>query len=107
MRVHREEGVASDLGAEPCGGTREGDVEASAGEGHRPAIEPRKKFSPGCRRVSDRGRQYGRERQRERPDGPAWSKTLACADAPSTGTGRSHVRPATFIDGPQREGEEP
>src|SRR5262245_41710636 len=27
------------------------------------------------------------------PDGPAWSQTLACADAPCTGTGRSHDRP--------------
>jgi len=100
VRVHREEGVASDLGAEPCGGTREGDVEASAGERHRPAIEPRKKFSPGCRRVSDRGRQYGWARQRERPDGPAWSKTVACADAPYTGTGRSRDRPATLHRSP-------
>src|SRR5262245_32835882 len=27
------------------------------------------------------------------PDGPAWSQTLACPDAPCTGTGRSHDRP--------------
>ena len=33
MRVHREEGIASHLGPEPCGGTREGDGEASVGEG--------------------------------------------------------------------------
>src|SRR5262245_45693394 len=26
------------------------------------------------------------------PDGPAWSQTLACADAPCAGTGRSHDR---------------
>jgi hypothetical protein len=26
----------------------------------------------------------------ERPDDPAWSQTLACAEAPCTGTGRSH-----------------
>src|SRR5262245_41827884 len=27
------------------------------------------------------------------PDDPAWSETLACADAPCAGTGRSHDRP--------------
>src|SRR6516164_10779329 len=73
----------------------------------RPAIEPRKKSSSGCRRVSDRGRQHGRARERECPDGPAWSETLACADALCAGTGRSRVRPMTQSDvGPQREGEE-
>jgi hypothetical protein len=48
---------------------------------------PRKKFCPGCRRGSDRGRQHGRARERECPDSPAWSETLACADALCTGTG--------------------
>src|SRR5207237_6048748 len=72
------------------------------------AIERRKKWAPGCRRVSDRGRQHGRARERECPDGPAWSETLACADALCSGTGRSRVRPMTQSDvGPQREGEEP
>jgi hypothetical protein len=32
VEVHYEEGLASHLGPEPCGGIREGDVEASAGE---------------------------------------------------------------------------
>jgi hypothetical protein len=32
VRAHHEEGVASHLGPEPCGGIREGDGEASAGE---------------------------------------------------------------------------
>src|SRR6516165_6651647 len=74
----------------------------------RPAIEPRKKSSSGCRRVSDRGRQHGRARERACPDGPAWSETLACADALCAGTGRSRVWPMTQRDrGPQREGEEP
>ena len=39
--------------------------------------------------------------------GPAWSETLACADAPCTGTGRSLVWPAARAVGPHREGEEP
>lgn len=33
----------------------------------------------------------------ERPDDPAWSQTLACADASCTATGRSHGRPAALI----------
>jgi len=34
-----------------------------------------------------------RARHRERSDDPAWSETLACADAPCAGTGRSRDRP--------------
>src|SRR5262249_31850083 len=41
------------------------------------------------------------------PDGPAWSQTLACADAPCTGTGRSHDRPFGNCRRSHREGEEP
>src|SRR5882672_11473996 len=61
---------------------------------HRPAIEPRKLEDFGCRRGRFHGRQHGRTRQRERPPDPTWSKTLACADALCTGTGRSRVWPA-------------
>src|ERR1035437_1132022 len=72
---------------------------------HRPAIEPRKYPHPGCRRRSADGRQHGWARYRERPDGPAWSKTLACAEVPCAGTGRPHVRPqARCRSGPHREG---
>src|SRR5262249_9584991 len=39
------------------------------------------------------GRQHLRARHRERSDDPAWSETLACADAPCAGTGRSSDRP--------------
>ena len=60
--------------------------------GHRPAIEPRKPRS-GRRRCFERGRQHVWARHRERLDDPAWSETLACADAPCTGTGRSRDRP--------------
>ncbi len=42
------------------------------------------------------------------PNGPAWSKNLACAEAPWAGTGRSRVCPAAVRrSGPHREGEEP
>ena len=59
---------------------------------HRPAIEPRKSAS-GCRRRRDSGRQHGGRRQREPPDDPARSETLACAHAPCAGTGRSRGWP--------------
>jgi hypothetical protein len=59
---------------------------------HRPTTEPRKS-APGCRRRRDSGRQYGGWRDREPPADPARSETLACADAPCAGTGRSRARP--------------
>src|SRR5256886_16653492 len=60
--------------------------------GHRPAIEPRKPI-PGCRRRFERGRQHVSDAPSQRPNDPAWSKNLACADAPCAGTGRSRDRP--------------
>ena len=74
----------------------------------RPAIEPRKSHSSGCRRCYQSGRPHERGRQREPPVDPAWSETLACTHAPGTGTGRSPARPqALGPSGPHREGEEP
>ena len=48
MRVHREEGIASHLGPEPCGGTREGDVEASVGEGIGQPLSRERSSVPGA-----------------------------------------------------------
>src|SRR5947209_5357257 len=59
--------------------------------GHRPAIEPRK-LRPGYRRCFERGRQHV-DAPSQGPNDPAWSKNLACADAPCAGTGRSRDRP--------------
>jgi hypothetical protein len=73
----------------------------------RPAIEPRKNFSPGCRRCSESGRQNGEVRECEHPVDPAWSKTLACMEAPCAGTGRSPTWPFGTGKGPHRKGEEP
>src|SRR4029077_16745989 len=39
----------------------------------------------GCRRRANGGRQHIQARHRERQDDPAWSETLACADAPLHG----------------------
>jgi len=94
VRVHYDEGRAIHIGPEPCAGVREGDSEASAGERIGQPLS-RERFYPGCRRGSVRGRQHGRGRQRESLDDPAWSETLACADAPWTGTGRSRGRQET------------
>src|SRR5207245_1795321 len=63
---------------------------------------------PGCRRCFERGRQHVSDAPSQGPSGPAWSKNLACAEAPWTGTGRSRVWPvAVRRSGPHREGEEP
>src|SRR6266849_1664591 len=51
------------------------------------------KLRPGCRRCFERGRQHEQTQHRERLADPAWSKNLACADAPCAGTGRSRDRP--------------
>jgi hypothetical protein len=49
VQVRHDEGVAIRIDPEPCGGAREGVVEASVGGAHRPTIEPRKIVNPGCR----------------------------------------------------------
>ena len=48
MRVHHEEGVASHLGPEPCGGIREGDGEASEGESTGQPLSREKVDIPGA-----------------------------------------------------------
>ena len=48
MRVHHEEGVASHLGPEPCGGIREGDGEASAGESTGQPLSRERSSVPGA-----------------------------------------------------------
>jgi hypothetical protein len=61
-----------------------------------------------CLKPSDSGHdiQHRRARYCERSPGPAWSETLACTDAPCTGTGRSLDWPLALLgsDGPQRLG---
>ena len=79
MEVHYDEGVAIRIGPEPCAVSREGGGEASVGEHAGQPLSRERVFSTGCRRGSVRGRQHGRGRQREFPDDPAWSQTLACA----------------------------
>ena len=93
MQVHHDEGVAIHIGPEPCAGIREGVGEALTGERIGQPLSRERGIIPGADAVLHCGRQHGRARQRECPDDPAWSENLACADAPCTGTGRSHGRP--------------
>ena len=97
MQVPYGEGVATHIGPEPCASTREGAGEASAGEGAGQPLNRERPIIPDADTVPNvEGDTHGRAK-RERPDGPAWSQTLACAEAPCTGTGRSHGRPAALI----------
>ena len=75
-----------------CAVAREGLGEALTGERIGQLLS-RESFYSGCRHRANGGRQHIWARQRERPDDPAWSETLACANAPCAGTGRSHDRP--------------
>ncbi len=93
MQVRHDEGVAIRIGPGPCVGSREAADEASVGERIGQPLSRETSLS----RVPTRFRSWKATwpgAQRERPDDPAWSKTLACADTPWAGTGRCHARPA-------------
>jgi len=90
VQVHNDEGVANHIGPKPCAVARESRGEASVGESIGQPLS-RERTYPGCRRRDPVGRQHGRSRSRKCPLDPAWSENLACADAPCTGTGRSHA----------------
>jgi hypothetical protein len=107
VQVHCDEGVAIRIGPEPCVGGREAAGEASAGDRigqplSRERVSSRVPTQYAARKATRLGALC------ERLIDPAWSKTLACADASCAGTGRSHGRPeAACRAGPCREGEEP
>ena len=97
MKVRHDEGAANRIGPEPRIAGREASGEASAGEGTGQPLNRERPIIPGADTVPNvEGHTHGRA-MCERPDDPAWSQTLACADASCTGTGRSHGRPATLI----------
>lgn len=77
MEARHGEGVANHTDPEPCVGIREGEGEASVGEFTGQPLS-RARIEPGRRRRCEGGRQHARIRERECPDGPAWSQTLAC-----------------------------
>ena len=92
MQVPYDEGVANHIGTESCAVAREDLGEALTGEriGQPLSRErvlswvptPCTRWKAICPGATARG-----------PDDPAWSETLACADAPCAGTGRSRDRP--------------
>jgi hypothetical protein len=107
VEVHCDEGVAIHIGPAPCAGIREDAGEASAGEHIGQPLSRERHSSRAPTPLTER-KATRTDATCERMSGPAWSQTLACVDAPCTGTGRSHVRPLRLdAGGPHREGEEP
>ena len=97
MEVHYDEGVAIHIGPEPCAGVRKGAGEASAGECTGQPLNRERPIILGADTVPNvEGHTHGRAIS-ERLDDPAWSQTLACAEASCTGTGRSRGRPVAFV----------
>ncbi len=91
MQVHCDEGVANHIGPEPCAGIREDTGEASAGDCIGQPLSREINVILGADAVPlAEGNTDGRVTASARPS-PARSETLACADAPCAGTGRSHA----------------
>jgi hypothetical protein len=107
VQVHYGEGVANHTDPESCAVHREVCGEALTGERAGQPLSRETFLIQDADVVAYDGRQNERVRYGECPNGPAWSQTLACTDAPCAGTGRSPVRPFAPRGGPHREGEEP
>ena len=92
MQVSYDEGVAIHIGPESCAVAREGLGEALTGEriGQPSSRERVLSWVPTPCIWWKATHPSASSRA---PDDPAWSKTLACADAPCAGTGRSRDRP--------------
>src|SRR4249919_1013208 len=92
VQVPCDEGVAIHVGPESCAVAREGLGEALTGEriGQPSSRERVLSWVPTPCIWWKATHPSASSRA---PDDPAWSKTLACADAPCAGTGRSRDRP--------------
>jgi len=88
VKVPHDEGLATHIGPEPCAGNREDVGEASVGER---AGQPLSRESPNSRVPTALTFRKATRMSalRERSADPAWSETLACTEAPCSGTGRS------------------
>ena len=106
MQVRHDEGVAIRIDPEPCAIFREGGGEASAGACTGQPLSCENWVFLGADAIDNAEGNTDGVRYREHPPDPAWSKTLACAEAFRPGTGRSRVWPAEDIAGPQWENEE-
>lgn len=93
MQVHHDEGVANRIDPESCADAREGIGEALTGERIGQPLSREKSFDPGADALDNAEGNMGGALSRA-PSRPAWSQTLACAEALCTGTGRSRVWPA-------------
>jgi hypothetical protein len=89
VQVHCDEGIANYIGPEPCAGAREDVGEASVGERIGQPLSLENILYLGADAVDKAESNTFEARDRERPNDPAWSKTLACAYALCTGAGRS------------------
>ena len=108
MQVHYGEGVATHTGPEPCGGVREGDGEASAGECTGQPLSHESAIFPGADAVSE-------------AEGDTTRHASASAWSARRGRRPWHVRTllarepgdlpidlrSKWPTGPRREGEEP
>jgi hypothetical protein len=99
VKVHHDEGVANHIDPESCAGTREGLGEALTGERiGQPSSRGRGNIPGADAVLNAEGETEGRV-NRECPEDPAWSETLACAYASCAGPGRSHGRPTARVNG--------
>ena len=111
MQVHYGEGVANHTDPESCAAYREACGEALTGERAGQPLSHGKYFSSRtpthwCTR---HGRQNGRARHRECPNGPAWSETLWHARTTTLPwePGDLQFGHSQSRRGPCQEGEEP
>ena len=99
VKVHHDEGVANHIDPESCAVTREGLGEALTGERiGQPSSRGRGIISGADAVLFAEGETEGCV-NRECPEDPAWSETLACAYASCAGPGRSHGRPTARVNG--------
>jgi len=76
--------VATRIGPEPCTVVRNREGEASAGECTGQPLNREGPIIPGADTVPNVEGRTHRRAICERPDDPAWSQTLACAEASCT-----------------------
>src|SRR5271166_2891586 len=97
----------STFGRSPVRESRTPGSVRGAGRNPCPYRDSRERINWDADAVVISGRRNGGARHRERMSGPAWSKTLACMQAPRPETGRPPALAARELSGPHREGEEP
>ena len=107
MQVRCNEGVAIRIDPESCAGIREGVAEALIGERVGQPLSRESTIFPEAHVFEITEGTMGGARYRERFSTPAWSKTLACAEALSREPGGLGFDRRLDAAGPRRKGEEP